>query len=278
LGRTDHLLVKRCSFFPKEDILADLSNVVAQSEADYITFVGDGEPTLNQDLDWLIRKTKELWKVPVAVITNGSLLFLKEVRSALNAADVVLPTLDAGTEEIFKLINRPHPQIKFAEMIDGLINFRQQYAGHLWLEIMLVKGLNDHSEALRNIRQAVDLIRPDGVYVSIPIRPPAEKWVEPPEPEKVLAAQQILGKVEYIIEKETGDFGISEFKDAHEAILETAYRHPLREVQALTIEKRFQQAGTLQNMIAAQEVFKYDYRNDIYILPRKLLRGIVKSH
>jgi len=251
---------------------------VTQSEADYITFVGDGEPTLNQDLGWLIRKAKELWNIPVAVITNGSLLFLKEVRCELSAADVVLPTLDAGIEETFKLINRPHPQIKFTKMIDGLINFRQEYSGQLWLEIMLVKGLNDHSEALRNIRQAIDLIRPDRIYVSIPIRPPAEKWVEPPEPEKVLAAQQILGKVEYIIEKETGDFGINEFKDAHEAILETAYRHPLREVQALTIEKRFRQAGTLQKMIETQEVVKYDYQNDIYILPEKLLRGMAKSY
>jgi wyosine [tRNA(Phe)-imidazoG37] synthetase (radical SAM superfamily) len=278
LGRTDHLQFKRCSFFPKEDILEDLSKVVAQSEADYITFVGDGEPTLNQDLGWLIRKTKELWKIPVAVITNGSLLFLKEVRHELNAADVVLPTLDAGNEATFRLINRPHPQIKFAKMIDGLINFRHEYSGQLWLEIMLVKGLNDHSEALRNIRQAVDLISPDRVYVSIPIRPPAEKWVKPPEPGKVLAAQQILGNVEYIIEKETGDFGINEFKDAREAILETAYRHPLREAQALTIEKRFQQGGILQNMIEAREVVKYDYQNDMYILPAKLLRGAAKSY
>ena len=277
LGRTDHLQVERCSFFPKEDILADLSKVVTQSEADYITFVGDGEPTLNQDLGWLIRKTKELWNIPVAVITNGSLLFLKEVRNALNAANVVLPTLDAGTEEIFRLINRPHPQIKFAKMIDGLINFRQEYSGQLWLEIMLVKGLNNYSKALRTIKRAVDLIHPDRVYVSIPIRPPAEKWVEPPAPDKVLAAQQILGKVEYIIEKEIGDFGINEFKDAHEAILETAYRHPLREAQALTIEKRFRQAGTLQNMLEAREVVKYDYQNDSYILPVKFLRGIVKN-
>jgi len=278
LGRTDHLQVKRCSFFPKEDILEDLSKVVAQSEADYITFVGDGEPTLNQDLGWLIRKTKELWQIPVAVITNGSLLFLKEVRSELNAADVVLPTLDAGDEETFRLINRPHRQIKFAEMTEGLINFRQEYSGQFWLEVMLVKGLNDYPEALQSIRKAINLIRPDRIYVSIPIRPPAEKWVEPPEPDKVLAAQRILGNVEYIIEKETGDFGINEFKDAHEAILETAYRHPLREAQALTIENRFQQDGTLQNMIEAREVVKYDYQNDIYILPGKFLRGVVKSY
>jgi wyosine [tRNA(Phe)-imidazoG37] synthetase (radical SAM superfamily) len=277
LGRTDHLQVKRCSFFPKEDIFEDLSKVMAQSEADYITFVGDGEPTLNKDLGWLIRRTKALWKTPVAVITNGSLLFLKEVRSELSRADVVLPTLDADDEETFRLINRPHPKIKFAKMIDGLINFRREYSGQLWLEVMLVKGLNDHFEALQNIRKAIDLIHPDRVYISVPIRPPAESWVEPPEPDKILAAQQILGNVESIIEKEVGDFGISEFKNAHEAILETAYRHPLREEQALTIEKRFREEGTLQSMIAAREVVKYNYQNDIYILPGKLLRGAVKS-
>ncbi len=272
LGRTNHLQVKRCSFFPKEDILTDLSIVVEKSEADYITFVGDGEPTLNKDLGWLISKTKEKWGIPVAVITNGALLFMEEVRNELSKADMVLPTLDAGDEETFRKINRPHHNIKFEKMIEGLVDFRKDFFGQLWLDVMLVKGLNDGLNALKNIRKAIDHINPDQVYVAVPIRPPAEKWVEPPGADVILAAQQILGKIEYITEKEVGDFGINEFKGTREAIIEISSRHPLRQEQAITIEEHFAQKGTLQRMIEESEVVKYEYQNDTYILPKKLLK------
>lgn len=272
LGRTNHLQVKRCSFFPKENILTDLSIVVEKSEADYVTFIGDGEPTLNKDIGWLISKTKKRWEIPVAVITNGSLLFIQEVRDELNEADIVLPTLDAGDEKTFKKLNRPHRNMRFEKMIEGLVDFRKDFFGQLWLDVMLVKGLNDGLNTLKNIRKAIDLINPDRVYVTIPIRPPAEKWVESPLPEVILSAQQILGKIEYITEKEVGDFGINEYKGAREAIMEISSRHPLREEQALTIEERFAQEGTLQRMIEESEVVKYEYQNYTYILPRKLLR------
>jgi len=185
---------------------------------------------------------------------------------------MVLPTLDAGDEETFRKINRPHHNIKFEKMIEGLVDFRKDFFGQLWLDVMLVKGLNDGLNALKNIRKAIDHINPDQVYVAVPIRPPAEKWVEPPGADVILAAQQILGKIEYITEKEVGDFGINEFKGTREAIIEISSRHPLRQEQAITIEEHFAQKGTLQRMIEESEVVKYEYQNDTYILPKKLLK------
>lgn len=273
LGRTNYLQVKRESFYPKEKILTDIRKVVEKATVDYITFVGDGEPTLCKDLGWLIHKSKKEFSLPIAVITNGSLLYREDIRNDLQESDVVLPSLDAGTQEIFKKINRAHKEITFHKMLQGLIDFRKEYSGNIWLETMLVKGLNDNSATLKEIKKAIGLINPDRIYVAAPIRPPAEKWVKPPPPEAILVAQQILGKVEYITERELGDFGIDEFKDACEAIIEISSRHPLRKEQAITIEEHFAQRGTLQRMIEESEVVEYEYQNCTYILPKKLLRG-----
>ena len=108
LGRTRQLQTKRQRFFPKEDIFQDIKKVVESSSADVITFAGDGEPTLCSDLGWLIRKSKQEFGLPVAVITNGSLLFQEDVQKDLQAADIILPTLDAGNQDVFERINRPH--------------------------------------------------------------------------------------------------------------------------------------------------------------------------
>jgi wyosine [tRNA(Phe)-imidazoG37] synthetase (radical SAM superfamily) len=253
--------------------LNDIRKVTEKSAADYITFVGDGEPTLCKDLGWLIHKSKKEFSLPIAVITNGSLFYREDIRNDLQESDVVLPSLDAGTQEIFKKINRAHKEITFHKMLQGLIDFRKEYSSNIWLETMLVKGLNDNSTTLKEIKKAIGLINPDRIYVAAPIRPPAEKWVKPPPPEAILVAQQILGKVEYITEREIGDFGIDEFKDACEAIIEISSRHPLRKEQAITIEKHFAQRGTLQRMIEESEVVEYEYQNSTYILPKKLLRS-----
>jgi wyosine [tRNA(Phe)-imidazoG37] synthetase (radical SAM superfamily) len=192
LGRTQPVTNERRGYFPPAEIIA----VVAQAleahrpgEIDWVTFVGSGEPTLHASIGWLIRQVKTLSDAPVAVITNGSLLYLPDVRDALVAADAVLPTLDAGTPELYRQINRPHPDVTFERLLDGLVAFRRAYQGRLWLEIMLVKGLNDTANALGHIAAAVAHIRPDQVHLNLPTRPPAEPWVQPADEEGLLRAQ-----------------------------------------------------------------------------------------
>ena len=109
-------------------------------EIDYISFVGSGEPTLHSDIGWMIRQIKAMTDIPLAVITNGSLLYLPEVRNDLSAADVVMPTVNAGNADLYKRIARPHPEITFARVAEGLISFRQEFLGLLWVETMLIKG------------------------------------------------------------------------------------------------------------------------------------------
>lgn len=272
LGRTTHLRAQRQSYFPKEEILKEITDRVTKSEVDCITILGDGEPTLSTDLGWIIRKCKKNFSLPVAVITNGSLFFKPDVRDDLLESDIVLPSLDAGDEMLFKSINRPHGRINFYTMFNGLDKFRRDFSGQLWLEVMLVKGLNDSEKTLSEIRSAVEKIAPDRLYIVTPIRPPAESWVEPPSPENIVMAQKILGQVETVTNHEKGVFGLTEYRDAFQAIIETSSRHPLRVEQAFEIESVFGEHGVVETMIHDKRMVKVLYNNCEYLLPKSFIR------
>jgi wyosine [tRNA(Phe)-imidazoG37] synthetase (radical SAM superfamily) len=275
LGRTTRLQVNRESFYPKEDILAEIVNKSPKAKPDFITFVGDGEPTLNKDLGWLIRKTKDKLHIPTAVITNGSLLFLKEVRQDLMEADVVIPTLDAGNQEMFKKMNRPHGRIDFDTMLQGLVDFREKYSGQIWIEVMLVKGINDTEKELHSIKNAVDMVNPDRIYILTPIRPPAEPWVQPSGPAGILKAQEIIGQAIAVADPESGQFGLGEFSNTRQAILEIGSRHPLRRQQADKIEKRFSESGVIKKMLENGELVAVAYKGEEYVLPGHFKMGSV---
>ncbi len=273
LGHTTRLQTNRESFFPKEEILSEIVAHAQRTKPEYITFVGDGEPTLSRDLGWLIERSKAETNLPIAVITNGSLLSREDVRKDLMGADVVMPTLDAGDEETFRNINRPHRSIDFRSMLDGQIKFSKDFPGQIWLEVMLVKGVNDSNEQLKAIREVVHKINPDRVYVMVPTRPPAEKWVEPPDPERIVTAQHLFGRAVGIATPERGTFGVNGFADAREALLEIGSRHPLRREQAEGIEQTMSAPGTVARMVAQGELVEVHYNNSTYLLPRHLVRG-----
>jgi wyosine [tRNA(Phe)-imidazoG37] synthetase (radical SAM superfamily) len=198
-------------------------------EIDWITFVGSGEPTLHASIGLLIRQVKALTDRPVAVITNGALLYLPEMRAELSAADAVLPTLDAGTPKLYRRINRPHPDLTFERLVKGLIAFREQYAGKLWIEVMLVRGLNDGEQALRHIAAVLQKIGPDEVHINLPTRPPAETWVRPPDDEGLRRATAILGHTAHVIQPIEGTFDLGHNGHLTDAIVGIITRHPLRE-------------------------------------------------
>lgn len=268
LGRTTKLQIKRESFFPREKIINDLKNHLKKSkiDIDYITFVGDGEPTLCSDIGWLIDQCKQHYQIPVAVITNGSILFKKEVRRDLDQSDIIVPSLDAGSEDIFKLINRPHRSIGFNDMLQGLVDLRQEYSGKIWLEVMLVDNVNDSNSSLMDIKKAINLIQPDRVYISVPIRPPAEPWVKVPAPEKIIHAHEILDTFQELTDYESGEFGLNTSINAESAILNICSRHPLREEQAKKIESRFFETGCIDALLEKSLLNRVQYRDVTYLL------------
>ncbi len=205
----------------------------ASGEIDWVTFVGSGEPTLHVGLGWLIRQVKTLTDLPIAVITNGALLYLPEVRRALLAADAVLPSLDAGSADLYRRINRPHPEVPFARFLEGLIAFRKEYKGQLWIEVMLVKDLNDTEPALTDIAAALKCIKPDEVHINLPTRPPAEPWVQPPGEEGLLRASAILGDIARVVHPAAGTFDLSGSESVVDAIVGIITRHPMRQVELI---------------------------------------------
>jgi wyosine [tRNA(Phe)-imidazoG37] synthetase (radical SAM superfamily) len=149
----------------------ELSLSILEKKPDYITLSGSGEPTLNQNIGEIIHTIKDLTSIPVAVLTNGSLLSIEEVRNELLEADLVLPSLDAVTPFIFEAINRPHPSLSIRDIISGLIQFRKEFRRRIWLEILFCRGINDDKEEIGKLKEAVENIQPDRVQLNTPVRP-----------------------------------------------------------------------------------------------------------
>ena len=156
LGKTAHQVVRRQTYFRADDVLEELGDFLSKNpHIDFITFSGSGEPTLNSELGVMIKKLKSMSSIPVAVLTNGTLLSMEDAREDLMGADVVLPSLDAASQHVFKRINRPHESLEIAKIINGLKNFRNMYKGQIWLEIMLVRGVNDNRDELLRIKESL---------------------------------------------------------------------------------------------------------------------------
>jgi wyosine [tRNA(Phe)-imidazoG37] synthetase (radical SAM superfamily) len=242
LGRTKPVINQRDEYFPREDILAEVQQALASHapvDIDWVTFVASGETTLHASLGWMISQVKQLTPLPVAVITNGSLLYLPEMRRELSKADAVLPSLDAGNAELYRKINRPHPDVTFERLVDGLIDFRKAYQGKFWIEVMLIKGLNDNETALKEIALLLKYVQPDEVHLLQPTRPPAETWVKPPDEEGLLRARAILGDIAKVVHPATGYFDLSGSESLVEAVIGIITRHPMHEDELIETLKHY---------------------------------------
>jgi wyosine [tRNA(Phe)-imidazoG37] synthetase (radical SAM superfamily) len=215
--------------------------------------VGSGEPTLHASIGWLIRQVKDkISNIPVAVITNGALLHIPEVRQELLAADAVLPSLDAGTAKLYRQINRPHARISFKRHLEGLVSFRNEFEGKLWIEVMLVRGLNDTEEALGDIAAALQRIKPDEVHINSPTRPPVETWIQPTDEEGLLRAREIFGKHARVVSLIEGTFHIEECESIVDAIIGIITRHPVSEEELFKTLKEFPQEIVSETLKALQ--------------------------
>lgn len=178
-GRTTDLSCERRRFFPPQELIDELGAVLpAIPRLDHMTFSGSGEPTLNSDLGGMIAAIKRIAAAPLAVLTNGTLLGRADVRRDLLAADVVLPSLDAATAPGFARINQPAAGLDVDGVIAGLEAFRGEYAGRIWMEVFILKGVNDGEAELAALEAALRRIRPDKVQLNTLDRPPAYPGVE----------------------------------------------------------------------------------------------------
>ncbi|MEW6076556.1 MAG: radical SAM protein [Thermodesulfobacteriota bacterium] len=227
LGRTAAATIRRRPFRNAADVLTQVKKVLAGGvTADCLTIAGSGEPTLNSDIGKVIRGIKEATPLPVAVLTNGSLLSDEDVRDALMAADIVVPSLDAYNAALFEKINRPHKTIGFDRMVEGLVDFSRAFPGRLWLEIFIMDGINAAPEDAAGFKPLVDRIAPTDVYINTAVRPPADSSVRQVSEETVDFFYQALGvsrQRDTVFSARAGD----QAGDIAPAILEMAARRPV---------------------------------------------------
>ena len=252
IGATDSMSISRKEFYSPNEIVKEVSEKVRQVQSDsekidYLTFVPDGEPTLDINLGKEVDLLKPLG-IKVAVITNSSLLWDEDVRRGLMNADWVSVKIDTVDEKIWQKVDRPNGKLELPQIIEGIKKFATSFKGKMVTETMLVKGINDNIDSLQKTAKLVKEINPDTAYILVPTRPPAEKYVEPPSEENLNIAYQVysalLKNVELLISNEGTDFSYS--SDVEKELVSILSVHPMRKD---AVEMFLTRANTDWNLI-----------------------------
>jgi len=229
IGKTTGRTLLRREYVPTDEVLDEVKEFLLKgnSQIDYFSLSGSGEPTLHSKIGRIIQEIKRLSSIPVAVITNGSLLFEEEVRKDLVAADVVLPSLDAVSREVFERINRPDQTVSIEKVIEGMVDFRKIYRGKIWLEILLCKGVNDTTGELQKMKEVVKRIQPDLIHLNTVVRPPSEDWVKPLSQREMEDIRDFFGEKASVISEFDRHLTYVTKEDIRDGILRILKRRPL---------------------------------------------------
>ncbi len=228
-GRTTRLTTERKEYIPYDGVIKELTHYFAHHpDPDYITFSGSGEPTLNSRIGEVLQFIKTRSKVPVAVLTNGTLFYDKAVRQELLAADVVLPSLDAAEELAFRKVNRPWHKLDLSEYIQGIIDFRNEYPGKIWLEVLIIPGLNDSRENLEALKTVFLKVKPDEIQLNTLDRPGTVENIRAATRSELQRIVDFwnLPEVKIIASAPDRKKIVSYRSDTESAILETIKRRP----------------------------------------------------
>ncbi|MBC8263624.1 MAG: radical SAM protein [Anaerolineales bacterium] len=275
LGRTIKMQADRCAFYEPDEILKDVEEKIEHAKEvgesiDYLTFVPDGEPTLDANLGYEIELLKPLG-IKIAVITNASLIGREDVRDDLMKADWVSLKVGSTREEVWRRLNRPHGALQLASILSGMLEFANIYQGKLATETMLVKGVNDGFDHLKAVADFLAQLEPATAYLSIPTRPPAEEWVQPPGEEVINQAYQILSKgldqVEYLIGYEGNAFAFT--GNVEEDLLSITAVHPMRKE---AVNEFLARAGAdwsvVHRLIAQGQLIEMEYEEKRFCMRR----------
>ena len=199
LKKTTKFTIDRKEYVKADTVLSELTQFLKEypdyKKIDYITISGSGEPLLNSKIKEIITGIKNITTIPLALITNSALIPDESIRRDILGLDLIVPSLDAVTQDVFEEIDRPMvPCIKIENLINGLIALRSEFKGQVWLEIMLIKGINDDLEYIKKFSDVVKEIKPDRIQLNVSSRPPFESWVKIPTLQRLKKIQSILGK------------------------------------------------------------------------------------
>jgi len=273
LGATNHTTIKRREFYDPKDMFKQVKKKINLTEKnkeriDYITFVSDGEPTLDIHLAEEIKQL-HCFDIPIAVITNASLIDKKEVRDDLSYANWVSIKIDAISDSIWTQINRPDTSLNLNDILKGIESFARGFNGELTTETMLIKNINDSSDEIEKIATFISDIKPDKSYLSIPTRPPAEPWVEPTTEKDINQAFQIFKEkhieTEYLIGYEGNEFAFT--GNAETDILSITSVHPMRKEGIETVlEKAHADWSVVETLIQKQKLIELSFHDTKYYM------------
>jgi wyosine [tRNA(Phe)-imidazoG37] synthetase (radical SAM superfamily) len=265
--------IDRAQFYDPEEIFMDVRKKVEKAQkkgesVDYLTFVPDGEPTLDANLGQEIDLLKSLG-LKIAVITNGSLIWRKDVRADLAKADWVSFKIDSTSEKTWRRINRPQKTLKMAAILGGMLEFAERYSGKLVTETMLLKNINDSANNASKIAGFLNHLQPAKAYLAVPTRPPAEKWVKTPDEDALNEAFQILNKkpfqVEYLIGYEGNAFAFT--GNVEEDLLSITAVHPMRQD---AVNDFLMRAGVdcriVEKLMAQGQLVETKYRGQLFYM------------
>ncbi len=262
LGRTTRKTVQRDFFAPVEQLVWEVKDALERiPRPDYVTISGSGEPTLHSGLREIIAKIKELTDVPVAVVTNGSLLFEGEVREACRCADLVVPSLDAGDDSMFRYVNRSHESLSFDEIVQGLVDFRKEYDKQIWLEVLLLGGVTATSAEVLKIKHHANRIQPDKIQLNTVVRPAAEEFAYPATSGELEQLCSLLGERAEVISSFSSARETEKAQARRDDILALLARRPcsLEDIASGLTLNRNQLLKELDEL-ACKGLIEYSYR------------------
>ncbi|UCD70972.1 MAG: radical SAM protein [Syntrophobacterales bacterium] len=229
LGRTTNKTIQRDIYIPDQPIIREIEEYLdhMKTPVDYITFSGSGEPTLHSRIGSIIGEIKGMTSIPVAVITNGSLLFMDEVKGDLSQADLVIPSLDAVSRTIYETINRPEESLEIDQVIQGMVDFRAQFRGQIWVEVLYCRGVNDDPSEITKMKTVVEKINPTRIQLNTVYRPPAEDFASPLTEERLKEIQEDFGSKASIIAPYRGDNFLGAKGVVETRIINALNRRPL---------------------------------------------------
>lgn len=277
VGKTTDMRIDRKAFYEPAEILRNVELKVGQAKekgetVDYLTFVADGEPSLDNNLGSEIDLLRSSG-IKIAVITNASLLWREDVRHDLRKADWVSIKTDAVNENVWRRIDRPHKLLKLDEISNGVLEFRKNFSGELTTETMLVRGFNDNEQELDDIADFLRMLRPDRSYLAVPTRPPADRMVRAADEKTLNSAYQIfsekLENVEYLVGYEGNAFACT--GNIEDDLLSITSVHPMREdaVKEM-LEKADSDWGTIEGLLRKGSMVETEYEGKKFYM-RKLL-------
>jgi wyosine [tRNA(Phe)-imidazoG37] synthetase (radical SAM superfamily) len=271
VGRTTCLTAEPGLFVPTGEVIEELKAVIKKTHPDTITLAGSGEPTLHSEIDRVISLIKGVTDTRIALLTNGSLLWRKEVRDRVLAADLIMPTLTTVFEKTFRKIHRPHRGLELASIIEGLKELRKEYGGVVLLEIFLLSGINDDMKELKGMRDVMEDISPDKIQLNTVVRPPSDHSAMPLNMEQMEKMRDFFGEKAEIIASVSSNKKAREYDPDLNTIVEMARRRPITasDISNVLDISREELERVLKGLLIKGAIRKQEHDREVYYTARE---------